>query len=112
MPDNKSPLITTIITAVILMLTGVVVSFSMLIVLNGYSESKGLTVFGIMILCQIAGGVSSVILARWTTIRLITKSNWKNMPAIVVSVVAGIVAGMTFNFISMVLALFVGELFS
>jgi hypothetical protein len=80
MPDNKVPLLSAIITAITLIFGCIFFSFSVLIALNGYSEREGLTILGLTILSQITSGILAVILARRTTIRLLTKSNWQNMP--------------------------------
>src|SRR5690242_5814721 len=75
--NNKTPsIISVIVTIILLVLTAIVILFSQLLAMNGYSERVGTISLAISFLCQVASIIVAAILTSRLTRRFIEKSNW------------------------------------
>ncbi len=108
--SSKTPaILSAVLTAIGVFLSSLLLIFSMLIALNGVSERTGTIFLGLTLGGQVAGGIPSVILAWRLTHRLITKSNWKNIPAVIVAFLAGITTSGFITFLFMVIAILITD---
>ena len=105
MTSKVPALISGLSTFIILMLIAALSVVTQLLVLNGASERQGFNAIGISLICQSAGLLVSVILARWLTNLLIAKYNWSNLPAILVAVFAAVALGGILSFLSILIAI-------
>ena len=103
---NKTPAIISVILTILLLVVFAILSvlFEML-ALNGASESQGLTAIGISLLCQGVGAVLLGIFAWWLTNLLISKFNWNNIIAVVVTVFLGTTIGTGISFLSLIISI-------
>lgn len=76
-----------------------------MLVLNGASESQGMTAMGVSLVCQRAGAILSAVLAAWLTNLGITKFNWNNFLATVIVVIAGTLLGAVISFLSIIISI-------
>ncbi len=107
---NKTPaIISTVLTVILLILLGALMFIMDVIALNGFSGSEGGIALTTMGVCEGVGVILSAILAGRLTNLFITKYNWNNILAIVVSVLAGTILGGVFYSIGLVLSLVVAE---
>jgi hypothetical protein len=107
MPTKTLSIISSIVTAILLIIFAVFAFFIQLVALNGYSESDGGAALIVSIVCQGIGLILSAILAGWLTRVFITKFNWNNILAVVLSVIAGILFGGGLVIISLFLSIFI-----
>lgn len=108
--SNKTPaIISAVVTFILLLLVSAFASFMLLIALNGFSERAGSTSLVASLVCQGVGVLLAVIIAWRLTIRLITKSNWSNVAAALVSALAGTLAGAGFSVVAMIVSIFLAE---
>jgi hypothetical protein len=102
---NKIPVrIAGLLTFAILILVAVLSIVMQMLVLNGASQSQGFNAMSISLICQGVGLFPAIILTRWLTNFLITKYNWKNIPAILVAVAAGTTLGGITSFLSIIIS--------
>lgn len=104
MPNKTPALISAVSTFILLIIVSVILLFGQLIAFNGYSERAGSIALGASLICQGIGNIVAVIIAWRLTIRFITKSNWGNLPAALVSTIAGFFTGAGLAFISLLLS--------
>ena len=103
---NKTPAITSAaLTIILLIIFGVLSVFTQMLVLNGVSESQGMTVMGVSLVCQSAGAILAAIFAAWLTNLVITKFNWSNILAVVIAVIAGTLLGALISFLSIIISI-------
>lgn len=109
MPNNPPAIISAVITLTLLIVVNVILSFFTLIALNGFSERAGSTSLVASLVCQGIGVLLAVIIAWRLTVRLITKSNWSNVAAALVSALAGALVGAGFSVVAMIVSIFLAE---
>ena len=105
MLNKNSATLSGILTIVVLILLAIVSLLLQLVALNGASERQGVTAMGISLACQGIVAILLGILAARATNFLITKVNWNNILAIVVTVLVATMVGGTLSFLSSVIAI-------
>lgn len=101
--------IASILTVILLILFGLLLTFGQVIALNGFSEREGMTSLTILLVCQGAGLILSAVFAGWLTRLLFEKFNWNKILAVIVSVVAGTILGGGLSFAALIISLFAAE---
>ena len=109
MPNKTPAIISAVVTFILLLLVSAFASFMLLIALNGFSERAGSTSLVASLICQGVGVISAAILAWRLTVRFITKSNWSNIAAVLVSVLAGTLTGVGLSFITIIASILFAE---
>jgi len=109
MPNKTPAIISAVVTFILLIIISLMLSFGQLVLLNGASERVGSISLVTSLICQGGGNILAVILAWRLTIRFITKSNWGNVPAVVVSVLAGTLTGAGLTFVAMIASILLAE---
>lgn len=109
MPNKTPAIISAVITFILLIVISVILSFGQLVALNGFSERAGTISLVTSLICQGVGNILAVIIAWRLTIRFITKSNWSNIAAVLVSVLIGTLTGAGLTFVSMIASIFLAE---
>lgn len=109
MPNKTPAIISAVLTLIVLIVVNVILAFFILIALNGFSERSGSTSLAASLVCQGVGVILAVIVAWRLAIRLITKSNWGNVPAVLVSTLAGTLTGAGLSFVVMIASIFLAE---
>lgn len=109
MPNKTPAIISAILTFILLIIISIILSFGQLVALNGFSERVGTISLVTSLICQGVGNILAVIIAWRLTIRFITKSNWGNVPAVLVSALAGTLTGAGLSFIAMIASILLAE---
>lgn len=109
MPNKTPAIVSGVITFILLILISAAISFGQLVALNGYSERVGTISLAASLICQGIGNILAVIIAWRLTIRFITKSNWGNVPASLVSALVGTVAGAGLAFVALIGSIVLAE---
>ena len=109
MPNKTPAIISAVITFILLIVISVILSFGQLVALNGFSERAGTISLVTSLICQGVGNILAAIIAWRLTIRFITKSNWSNIAAVLVSVLIGTLTGAGLTFVSMIASIFLAE---
>ncbi len=109
MPNKTPAIISAVITFILLIIIGAILFFGQIVLLNGASERVGSISLVTSLICQGVGNILAVIIAWWLTIRFITKSNWGNVPAVLVSVLAGTLTGSGLTFVAMIASILLAE---
>lgn len=76
-----------------------------MLVLNGVSESQGMTAMGVSLVCQGVGAILAALLAGWLTNFVITKFNWNKILAVIIAVIAGALLGGVISFLSIIISI-------
>jgi hypothetical protein len=105
MLDKKPAIISAVLTAILLIIFGILSVFTQMLVLNGASERHGMTAMGISLVCQGTGAILAALLAAWLTNLGITKFNWNNILAVVIAVIAGTLLGGVISFLSIIISI-------
>jgi hypothetical protein len=105
MPSKTPALTSAILTVILLIIFGVLFVFTQMLVLNGVSESQGMTAMGVSLVCQGAGAILAAVLAAWLTNLGITKFNWNNILAVVIAVITGTLFGGVISFLSIIISI-------
>lgn len=105
MPNKTPALASAILTIILLIIFGVLSVFTQILVLNGVSESQGITAMGVSLVCQGAGAILAAVFAAWLTNLAITKFNWNNILAVVIAVIAGTLLGGVISFLSIIISI-------
>lgn len=103
--STKTPVISAVLTVLILLSLAVLSVLLQMIALNGASEQQGLTAMGISLGCQ---GIVILLLAigaARATRFLVTKVEWNGILAVVVTVLAASVIGGVISFLASVIAI-------
>ena len=107
MPTKTPPVISTIITVLLLLLTAALGLFSLVIALNGYDDRAGGPALATTFACNgiviILAAMLAWRLPRW----LVGKFNWNSVLAVIVSAIAGTTAGGVLSFISVLIGIFI-----
>ena len=106
---NKTPSRSAIITTILLILTGLVILFSQLLVLNGFSERVGTISLVISLICQGASIIVAGVLATRLTRLFLEKFNWSNVVAGIAGVIAACIAGGALMTLGLIISIFVAE---
>ena len=109
MPNKTPAIISAVITLILLIIISVTLSFGQLVLLNGASERVGSISLVTSVICQGVGNILAVIIAWRLTIRFITRSNWGNLPAVLVSVLVGTLTGAALTFVAMIASILLAE---
>lgn len=110
MPTKTLSLISTVLTAILVFLIGLVMFFGTIVMLNGFSGREGTAAIMISLVCQGGGLILSAILAGRLTRLFIEKFNWNNILAVILSVAAGTLLGGVFAFGSLFISLIAAEI--
>ena len=109
MPNRTPAIIASVLTIILLVILGVVVLFTQLVALNGFSERVGTIALGVSVGCQGIGLILSVILAARLTGRFIEKNKWGGVAAVLAAVaIAGLLGG-GISIVSIFVSLFTAE---
>ncbi len=109
MPNKTPAIVSAVITFILLLIISVILSFGQLVLLNGFSGRVASIALNASFICQGVGNILAVIIAWRLTIRFITKSNWGNVAAVLVSVLAGTLTGAGLTFVSMIASILLAE---
>ncbi|MCI0552838.1 MAG: hypothetical protein L0287_17955 [Anaerolineae bacterium] len=109
MPNKTPAIISAVLTLTLLIIISVILSFGQLVALNGFSERVGSISLVTSLICQGVGNILAVIIAWRLTIRFITKSNWGNVPTVLVSVLAGTFTGAALSFVAIFASILLAE---
>src|SRR5688572_30835354 len=109
MPNKTPSRISSIITIVLLILTGIVILLSQLLALNGFSERVGTISLVISLICQGASIIVAGLLAGRLTRLFLDKFNWHRALAGAAGVIAACIAGGVLMTIGLIISLFVAE---
>lgn len=109
MPNKTPAIVSAVLTLILLIIISVILSFGQLVLLNGFSERVGSTALITSFICQGVSNILAVIIAWRLTIRFITKSNWSNIAAVLVSVLAGTLTGAGLSFIAIIASILFAE---
>ena len=105
MPNKKPAIISAILTIILLILFGVLSVFTQMLVLNGVSESEGMTAMGVSLVCQGAGAILAAAFAAWLANLVITKFDWNNILAVIIAVISGTLFGGALSFIATIISI-------
>lgn len=104
--SSKTPaIVSAVLTLILLIVISAILSFGQLVLLNGFSERVSSISLVTSLICQGVSNILAIILAWRLTIRFITKSSWGNVPAVLVSVLVGALAGAGLSFVTMIASL-------
>lgn len=109
MPNKTPAIVSAVLTFILLIIISVILSFGQLVLLNGASERVGSISLVTSLICQGAGNILAVIIAWRLTIRFITRSNWSNLAAVLVSVLAGTLTGAALTLVAMIASILLAE---
>lgn len=109
MPNKTPAIVSAVITLILLIVISVLLSISQLVLLNGASERVGSTALITSFICQGVSNILTVIIAWRLTIRFITKSNWGNISAVLVSTLVGTLTGAGLSFIAIIASILLAE---
>src|SRR6185503_18481830 len=105
MPNKRPAIISAVLTVILLIIFGVLSIFTQMLVLNGASESQGMTAMGVSLVCQGAGAILAAVVAAWLTNLVIAKFNWNKILAVVIAVIAGTLLGAVISFLSVIISI-------
>lgn len=97
--------IAAVLTIVFLVLFVILFLIVQMLALNGASERQGVTAMGISLVCQGVGIILAALLAGRLTSLAITKLNWNNIVAVLLSVIAATLFGGFISFLSVIIAI-------
>ncbi|MBI3172879.1 MAG: hypothetical protein HYZ25_04105 [Chloroflexi bacterium] len=106
MSHKRPAILATIITVILLVISGFLFILIQMLALNGFSERQGTAVLGLSLVCQGTGILLSGGLAMMLTRLFVERFNWNKILAVALAVVAGTVLGLGLSLVS----LFVGML--
>lgn len=109
MPNKTPAIVSAVLTLILLIIISVILSFGQLVLLNGFSGRVASIALNASFICQGIGNILAVIIAWRLTLRFITKSNWSNVAAVLVSVLAGTLTGAGLSFISIIASILLAE---
>jgi hypothetical protein len=114
MTPKLSSIISRVLSIIILAVIGVTLLVADVIALNGFSDREAGPALITVLICYSASAILVVILVGRLTRLLMTKFNWNDIPAMMVSVFAGTLSGGFLFFLatllSMLLAMVLWEL--
>ena len=105
MPNKTPAIISAVLTVMLLVIFGFLSVFTQMLVLNGVSESQGMTAMGISLVCQSVGVILAGIFAGWLARLVIMKFNWNKVLAVIVAVIAGVLLGGTISLLSTIISI-------
>ena len=105
MPSKTPAILATILTVILLIVIAALSVLTQMLVLNGASESQGMTAMGISLGCQGVGMILAGILAYWLTNSAVNKWNWNKIIAVLIAIVAGVTLGGLVSFLSIIAAI-------
>ena len=104
--SSKTPAaISAILTVLILIFLAIVFVLLQMVALNGASERQGLTAMGLSLGCQSLLIILLGTLAARATTFLITKVEWNNILAVVITVLVATTIGGVISFLASVIAI-------
>jgi len=108
--STKTPMtISSVLTTILLILTGLVIIFAQLLALNGFSEREGTISLVTSLVCQGASIIVAALIAGRLTRWFIGKFNWSNALAVIVAVIAAAILGGVLMTIGLLISIFVAE---
>jgi len=105
MPSKTPAILSTVLTVIILVVFAVLSVFTQMLVLNGASESQGMTAMGISFVCQGVGVILAGVLAWWLANTAVNKWNWNTIIAVSIAVIAAVTLGGLISVISIIIAI-------
>jgi len=109
MPDKAPAIIASILTTLLLIVSTVLLLFSELVALNGFSERVSTIALVTSLGCQSVSGILAVVLAWRLTTLFIIKFNWNKTLAVIISVFAGVSMGGVLSIVSLFISIFIAE---
>ena len=108
--SSKIPsIISSVLTVILLLVFGLVLTFGQLVMLNGFSEKEGTASFITAFACQGVGMLVCAVLAWWLTKLLIQKFNWNKALSVIISVIVTTVLGSGLAFVSLLISIGVAD---
>jgi hypothetical protein len=105
MPNKTPPIVSAILTMLLLLLVAGFVTFFEMVALNGASERQGTTALIFSLACQGVGLILLAMFAGWLTNLMIAKFHWNKILAVVIAVIAGTFLGSVGSFLAMIIAI-------
>jgi len=102
-------LLAAILTVILLLVFGAVVTFMQLVALNGFGDREGGPALAASLACQGGGLMLSALLTRRLTRRLTDRFNWNKFLAAALAVLAGLLLGTVFGGLSFAAAVIVAQ---
>ncbi len=105
MPNKTPAVISTLLTAFLLIVFGIVPILVLMLTLNGASEKQGTTAMVIAFVCQGAGTILTVIFTWRFTKFLISKFNWNSIVVVIAAVFLGVLFGTGISFLAILISI-------
>ena len=109
MPTKTPSIVSTLVTVILLILFVIASGFFLLVALNGFDSSSGEPALITALTCNILGIIVAAVLAWQLPKWLITKFNWNNIVAVIVSVVVGFILGSGLSGVAMFIAVLMAD---
>ncbi|CAG0952717.1 hypothetical protein ANAEL_00157 [Anaerolineales bacterium] len=109
MPSKIPSVISSVLTVILLIVFGFMLTIGQVIMLNGFSEREGNASFITAFACQGVGMILCAILAWWLTKLFIQKFKWNKVLSVIISVVATTILGSGLAFVSLFISIGVAE---
>jgi ABC-type transport system involved in multi-copper enzyme maturation permease subunit len=108
--STKTPsTISSVLTVILLILFGLVLTFGQVVMLNGFSEREGNASFVTAFVCQGVGILLCAILAWWLTKFLVQRFNWSKVLSVIISTLIATALGGGLAFVSLIVSLGVAD---
>lgn len=108
--STKTPLVvSSVLTVILLIVFGFMLTIGQVIMLNGFSEREGNASFATAFACQGVVIILCTVLAWWLTRLLVQKFNWNKVLSVIISVVVTTVLGGGLAFASLIVSIGVAE---
>jgi hypothetical protein len=109
MPSKIPSIVSSVLTVILLIVFGFLLTIGQVIALNGFSEREGNASFLTAFICQGVGIILCAILAWWLTKLFTQKFNWNKVLSVIISVVVTTVLGGGLAFASLIVSIGVAE---
>jgi len=108
-PEKTPFIISSVLTVILLLIFGFLLTIGQVVMLNGFSDREGNASFLTAFICQGVGILVCGVLAWWLTKLLVHKFNWNKALSVGLSVVVTTFLGSGLAFTSLMIAIGVAE---
>jgi len=109
MPSKIPSAVSSVLTVILLIVFGFLLTIGQVIMLNGFSEREGTASLITAFVCQGVGIILCAILSWWLTKLFVQKFNLNKVLAVIISVVVTTVLGSGLAFVSLLVSIGVAE---
>lgn len=109
MPNKIPSIISSVLTVILLLVFGFLLTIGQVVILNGFSEREGNASFLTAFICQGIGMILCAMLAWWLTKLFVQKFNWNKVLSVILSVIVTTFLGSGLAFTSLIVAIGVAE---